>query len=128
MNRAFCIFLFCSFIFSCSSTNSNDPYVKELTWLNSASPDRDAPQAIKKGDFRFKGMNNHGLVVVPGVDELAKCLNWKTDVDVIGGNDIFLTYEARKLDKIAYLYADYYNAYILYYWHENYKSKLQCNQ
>jgi hypothetical protein len=91
----------------------NDAVVK-LKWIESANPDLDARQAIKRKDFRLRAIYGYSLIV-PGVkqadyDEYQK----KFGINPIEGtSDSFITVEHARLNQLAYKYAQKYNEVIL---------------
>ena len=52
---------------ACASSGNIDPYVQKLQWLDTADPQADARQAVKKNDLRLLGLATRS-VTIPGVD------------------------------------------------------------
>lgn len=87
------------------------PYVDDdelgIEWIYDAVPTEDAITAIEQGDFRFRGVYSYSLIV-PNVK--MKCIDIDTDVFPIEGtSDASSTYEERKFNALAMIYADVYN-------------------
>lgn len=92
-------------ISGCESQSSS----RELNpdWLYDAVPMTDALKAIEQGDFRFRGVYSYSLIV-PGVK--MECIDIDTDIFPIEGtSDASSTYEERKFNALAMIYADVYN-------------------
>jgi len=56
--KHFIVIIFLALVIAgCASGSGNvDPYVQQLQWLDAADPQKDAQQALKKGDFRLLGL------------------------------------------------------------------------
>jgi len=96
----------------CAST-PNDPYVQKLQWLDAADPQKDAQEAIKKGDLRLLGLATRS-VNIPGVTkEETLAYEQKCGVQLIEGiSDVVRSDEHLRLMQKARSYALSYNAII----------------
>jgi hypothetical protein len=99
-------------ILGCAST-PNDPYVQKLQWLDAADPQKDAQEAIKKGDLRLLGLATRS-VNIPGVtQEETLAYEQKCGVQLIEGiSDVVRSDEHLRLMQKARSYALSYNAII----------------
>lgn len=96
-----------------TSSKALDPFVQKLQWLDAADPQKDAQQAIKKGDLRLLGLATR-TVNIPGVkkDESYK-YEKKCGVQLIDGiSDVVRSDEHLRLMQKARSYALKYNAII----------------
>lgn len=99
------IFSLLLIISGCGSQSSSGELNPD--WIYDAVPMTDALQAIEKGDFRFRGVYSYSLIV-PGVK--MECIDTDTDIFPIEGtSDASTTYEERKFNALAMIYADVYN-------------------
>ncbi len=87
-----------------------------LEWLLEANPETDAKKAIRSGDLRFIGLVGMLLKEVPRID---KNCDPGGNVRYISLDDVINSYEERKLQAIAPIYAEAYNHYIMQYGREN---------
>ena len=90
--------------------------VEKLRWIESANPDLDARQAIKRKDFRLRAIYGYSLIV-PGVeqtnyDEYQKKYGFNP---IEGTSDSLVNAEHARLNQLAYRYAEKYNEVILNY-------------
>lgn len=90
-----------------------DPYVQKLQWLDAADPQKDAQQAIKKGDLRLLGLATKALHI-PGVNkEDSYRYEKECGVQLIDGiSDVVRSDEHLRLMQKARSYALKYNAII----------------
>ncbi len=97
----------------CASAAKIDPYVQKLQWLDSADPQADANQAVKKNDLRLLGLATRS-VNIPGV-EADQLLRYEQScgVQLIEGiSDVVRSDEHLRLMQKARSYALQYNAII----------------
>ena len=96
-----------------SSSMAIDPYVQKLQWLDAADPQKDAQQAIKKGDLRLLGLATKALHI-PGVKkEDSYQYEKECGVQLIDGiSDVVRSDEHLRLMQKARSYALRYNAII----------------
>lgn len=90
--------------------------VEKLRWIESANPDLDARQAIKRKDFRLRAIYGYSLIV-PGVEqtnyvEYQKKYGFNP---IEGTSDSLVNAEHARLNQLAYTYAEKYNEVILNY-------------
>lgn len=93
----------------------------ELAWLLHAEPEKDAELAIRKGDIRFIGVVGM-FFSVPFFEET--CVT-NEKVRFIQISDLIESYEQRKLQAIAPIYAEAYNFRMLQHWKS--LGKKQCD-
>jgi hypothetical protein len=95
------------------SSDSIDPYVQKLQWLDAADPQADANQALKKNDLRLLGLATRS-VNIPGVKkEDTNKYEEKCGVQLIEGiSDVVRSDEHLRLMQKARSYALKYNAII----------------
>ena len=113
--KHFVVIIFLALVIAgCASGSGNvDPYVQQLQWLDAADPQKDAQQALKKGDFRLLGLATRS-VNIPGVtkEETLK-YEMKCGVQLIEGiSDVVRSDEHLRLMQKARSYALKYNAII----------------
>jgi hypothetical protein len=101
----------------CQPANKHE---NDLSWLLTAEPSLDAEQAIHQGDLRYIGISGM-FISVPFVDN--KCINENT-VRLIRVSDVIESYEQKKLQAIAPIYAEAYNFKILQ--HQKKQGQSQC--
>lgn len=108
------IALSCFLLASCAtSSNTIDPYVQKLQWLNAADPQADANQAVKLKDFRLLGLATRS-VNIPGISK-DQSLKYEEScgVQLIEGiSDVVRSDEHLRLMQKARSYALKYNAII----------------
>ncbi len=104
----------CVLLSNCASSGGTiDPYVQKLQWLDSADPQADAQQAVKKKDFRLLGLATR-TVNIPGIDP-QESLKYEEacGVQLIEGiSDVVRSDEHLRLMQKARSYALKYNAII----------------
>lgn len=86
-------------------------YIKDqITDLNNANVTKDVDAAVKKGDYRFVGVNDRGLMI-PGVDDSdIKVIQARYGVRVIENTtDKPRTKQEEELQGVAWGYAAEYN-------------------
>jgi hypothetical protein len=96
-----------------TSSNTIDPYVQKLQWLDAADPQADADQAVKQNDLRLLGLATRS-VNIPGI-EPADILKYEEQcgVQLIEGiSDVVRSDEHLRLMQKARSYALQYNAII----------------
>jgi hypothetical protein len=96
-----------------TSSNTIDPYVQKLQWLDSADPQADANQAVKQNDLRLLGLATRS-VNIPGI-EPEDILKYEEQcgVQLIEGiSDVVRSDEHLRLMQKARSYALQYNAII----------------
>ena len=96
-----------------TGSGSIDSYVQKLQWLDTADPQADAKQALKKADFRLLGLATRG-VSIPGVvqKEMLK-YELRCGLRLIDGiSDVVRSAEHLRLMQEARSYALKYNAII----------------
>ncbi|MCW8092250.1 hypothetical protein [Alteromonas sp. ASW11-130] len=115
MNKAICLIVAIIFLASCTDAKVGERD-NGLEWLLKANPEIDAKKAIRSGDTRFIGVMGMLLKVVPRID---KNCDPGRNVRYINIDDVINSYEERKLQAIAPVYAEAYNHYMLQYGREN---------
>jgi len=104
----------CGLTTACAtSSQSVDPYVQKLQWLDAADPQADANQAVKKNDLRLLGLATRS-VNIPGISK-ADTLKYEEHcgVQLIEGiSDVVRSDEHLRLMQKARSYALKYNAII----------------
>jgi len=96
-----------------TSSNSIDPYVQKLQWLDAADPQADANQAVKQNDLRLLGLATRS-VNIPGIkpENMLK-YEERCGVQLIEGiSDVVRSDEHLRLMQKARSYALQYNAII----------------
>jgi len=96
-----------------TSSNTIDPYVQKLQWLDAADPQADANQAVKQNDLRLLGLATRS-VNIPGI-EAEDTLKYEEQcgVQLIEGiSDVVRSDEHLRLMQKARSYALQYNAII----------------
>jgi len=96
-----------------TSSNSIDPYVQKLQWLDAADPQADANQAVKQNDLRLLGLATRS-VNIPGIKQ-ENMLKYeeRCGVQLIEGiSDVVRSDEHLRLMQKARGYALQYNAII----------------
>ena len=114
MNYIASLIALISIVTGCASSSGPlDPYVQKLQWLDSADPQNDAQQALKKGDFRLLGLATRS-VNIPGVDQSESMkYELRCGVQLIDGiSDVVRSDEHLRLMQKARSYALKYNAII----------------
>ena len=92
--------------------NSANP-VDQLRWLYKANPEKDAKQAIAKGDFRLLAVYGYTLIV-PGIKgDYTKYKKTYGIHPIEGTSDFIQNKEHGKLNALASKYAEKYNRIIL---------------
>jgi len=108
------IALLCGWLSACATaSNSIDPYVQKLQWLDAADPQADASQAVKQNDLRLLGLATRA-VNIPGI-EADQMLKYEEHcgVQLIAGiSDVVRSDEHLRLMQKARSYALKYNAII----------------
>ena len=102
----------CLLMANCAtSSNTLDPYVQKLQWLDAADPQADANQAIKIKDFRLLGLATRA-VNIPGIStEQVLKYEESCGVQLIEGiSDVVRSDEHLRLMQKARSYALKYNA------------------
>jgi hypothetical protein len=96
-----------------TSSNTIDPYVQKLQWLDSADPQADANQAVKQNDLRLLGLATRS-VNIPGIKpEDTLKYEEQCGVQLIEGiSDVVRSDEHLRLMQKARSYALQYNAII----------------
>ncbi|MBT8437457.1 MAG: hypothetical protein KJP11_08810 [Gammaproteobacteria bacterium] len=97
-----------------TSSNTLDPYVQKLQWLDAADPQADANQAVKQNDLRLLGLATRS-VNIPGI-EAENVLKYEQQcgVQLIEGiSDVVRSDEHLRLMQKARSYALQYNAIIM---------------
>lgn len=115
MNKAIYLIVAIIFLASCTDTKVAERD-NGLEWLLKANPETDAKKAIRSGDTRFIGLMGMLLNEVPRID---KNCDPGENVRYISFDDVINSYEERKLQAIAPVYAEAYNHYIMQYGKEN---------
>lgn len=90
--------------------------LKNLQWVETANPYKDAERAIRSGDFRFFAVGGHSMIV-PGVPD-SRCLALDQRKPLPGSVHALEGYEHQKLQAQAYVYADEYNYFLWLYQQE----------
>ena len=106
------IVISCLFLATCAtSSNTLDPYVQKLQWLDAADPQADANQAIKQNDFRLLGLATRS-VNIPGIkQENSLKYEQSCGIQLIEGiSDVVRSDEHLRLMQKARSYALKYNA------------------
>lgn len=112
MNKKIFLLISLLVIYGCQNSEF-DTTSKDMDWLYRANPIDDFEKAVKHNDYRFVGIYGYSITV-PGIP--LKCLNIKKDVKPIEGtSDSSSSYEERKFNAIARVYADDYNFQLLKY-------------
>jgi hypothetical protein len=96
-----------------TSSNTIDPYVQKLQWLDAADPQADANQAVKQNDLRLLGLATRS-VNIPGIkpEDILK-YEEQCGVQLIEGiSDVVRSDEHLRLMQKARSYALQYNAII----------------
>ncbi len=96
-----------------TASNTIDPYVQKLQWLDAADPQADAEQAVKQNDIRLLGLATRS-VNIPGIktENLLK-YEERCGVQLIEGiSDVVRSDEHLRLMQKARSYALKYNAII----------------
>ncbi|MDH3221863.1 MAG: hypothetical protein OEO19_20215 [Gammaproteobacteria bacterium] len=104
----------CFLLATCAtSSNSLDPYVQKLQWLDAADPQADASQAVKQSDLRLLGLATRS-VNIPGINkEDTLKYEERCGVQLIEGiSDVVRSDEHLRLMQKARSYALQYNAII----------------
>ena len=104
----------CATLIACAtSSNTIDPYVQKLQWLDAADPQADAAQAVKQNDLRLLGLATR-TVNIPGVKkEDSYKYEQQCGVQLIEGiSDVVRSDEHLRLMQKARSYALKYNAII----------------
>jgi hypothetical protein len=108
------ILSFCGLTAACAtSSQTADPYVQKLQWLDAADPQADANQAVKKNDLRLLGLATR-TVTLPGIRK-EDTLKYEEHcgVQLIEGiSDVVRSDEHLRLMQKARSYALKYNAII----------------
>jgi hypothetical protein len=96
-----------------TSSNTIDPYVQKLQWLDAADPQSDANQAVKQNDLRLLGLATRS-VNIPGIEpEDTLKYEEQCGVQLIEGvSDVVRSDEHLRLMQKARSYALQYNAII----------------
>ena len=96
-----------------TSSNTTDPYVQKLQWLDAADPQADANQAVKQNDLRLLGLATRS-VNIPGIEpEDTLKYEEQCGVQLIEGiSDVVRSDEHLRLMQKARSYALQYNAII----------------
>ena len=103
MNK-YLFFVVCLMIYGCENVFDDK---SSRDWIYEAHPRDEVEKAIRRGDFRFMGVNGYSIIA-PGVHK--KCLDYPSDINVIDGTSEFTTsYEDEKFNVVAEVYADFYN-------------------
>jgi len=111
-------------IIGCENNGNSDLILKNLDEIYIANPYEDFEKAIKRKDFRFKGLSL-GTLIVPFISD---CLKNEFGVVVIKGTTHSPeSYEHVKLNAIATAYAETYNINMLSFLAENNLSKCEKN-
>ena len=108
------ILAICGLTTACAtSSQSIDPYVQKLQWLDAADPQADANQAVKKKDLRLLGLATRS-VNIPGISkEDTLKYEEKCGIQLIEGvSDVVRSDEHLRLMQKARSYALKYNAII----------------
>jgi hypothetical protein len=108
------ILAICGLTTACAtSSQSIDPYVQKLQWLDAADPQADANQAVKKNDLRLLGLATRS-VNIPGISkEDTLKYEEKCGIQLIEGvSDVVRSDEHLRLMQKARSYALKYNAII----------------
>ncbi len=96
-----------------TSSNTIEPYVQKLQWLDAADPQADANQAVKQNDLRLLGLATRS-VNIPGIKpEDTLKYEEQCGVQLIEGiSDVVRSDEHLRLMQKARSYALQYNAII----------------
>ena len=101
----------CALSTACAtSSQTMDPYVQKLQWLDAADPQADANQAVKKNDLRLLGLATRS-VSIPGISK-ADTMKYEQHcgVQLIEGiSDVVRSDEHLRLMQKARSYALKYN-------------------
>jgi len=104
-----------SFLFGCnSSSETPDPSIKKLQWLETADPEQDAKKAIEANDLRLLGLATRNISI-PGIDQ-ADNDKYQQACGVIlmdGISDVVRSDEQLRLMQKARSYALEYNRIII---------------
>lgn len=87
--------------------------VEQLRWLYKADPEKDALEAIAKGDLRLRAVYGYTMII-PGIkDDYTKYKKAYGINPIEGTSDYLQNEEHGKLNTIAVKYAEKYNQVIL---------------
>ena len=89
---------------------------QSLSWVRTANPQRDATQAIARGDYRFYAVNGIAPGIIPGIDQwgVHRALAEAHGYRIIGGTS---DYSNGDLNELAMRYATTYNKVLLRHFH-----------
>lgn len=117
MNYKLYIILFI-LLYLCYNTLSQEPtncysHILNTNTVLTASPSKDLAIALMNNDMRFVAVQEYALMF-PGVEEENYYLLHKYGVKIVEGtSDFRKNYEELRNNKVAYLYAEYYNSALL---------------